>query len=138
MSPTSPRRRLVAAALLTGLLAQLAAPAAHAAINVTRGGDENPMREVARSVVWGGLAGLTVGAAIAVATDGSDGDGDAVRWGFAGGTFVGLGYGLWWVSRRPQPSAMFEVKDGRLVAHAVLPEPDMNGTLKLRLARVTF
>ena len=96
------------------------------------------MREVARSVVWGGLAGLTVGGAIAVATDGTEHDGDAIRWGFALGTFVGLGYGLWWVSRRPQPSALLEMSGGRLVAHAALPEPDAGGTLRLRLARVTF
>jgi hypothetical protein len=129
---------MFAGAMLASLMFQLAAPAARAAVNVSRGGDENPMREVARSVVWGGLAGLTVGAAIAVATEGSDGDGEAVRWGFAGGTFVGLGYGLWWVSRRPQPSALLEVRDGRLLAHAALPEPDADGSLRLRLARVTF
>ena len=134
-----PRRHRVPARLLLAiLLIQLMAPAAHAAVNVSRSGDENPMREVARSVVWGGLAGLTVGSAIAVATDGSDGDGNAIRWGFALGTFVGLGYGLWWVSRRPQPSALLEIGDGRLVAHAVLPEPGPDGTLRLRLARVSF
>ena len=129
---------IVAALLCACLLLNVAAPAAFASVNVNRNGDENPMKEVAKSVIYGGLAGLVVGSAIAVATEGSSGDADAVRWGFAGGTFIGLGMGLWWVTKRPQPSAALELRDGELRAQLPTPVVGRDGRTRVALARVTF
>lgn len=131
-------KRGVAAFLCACLLVQLTAPAAYASVNVNRSGDENPMKEVAKSVIYGGLAGLVLGSAIAVATEGSEGDGDAIRWGFAGGTFLGLGMGLWWVTRRPQPTAALELESGELRAQLPTPEFGPDGRPRVTLARVTF
>ena len=131
-------RRIVAALLIVCVLAPLAVPAAEAAVNVNRQGDENPMKEVAKSIVWGGLAGLVLGASIALATEGDQNDGNVVRWSFVAGTFAGLGMGLWWVSHRPEPTALLDVKEGRLAAHLALPEPGADGTLRLVAARVSF
>ena len=131
-------KRTMATLLCACLLVQLAAPAAHAAVNVNRQGDENPMKEVAKSVIYGGLAGLVLGSAVALASDSNSNDGDIVRWGFAGGTFLGLGMGLWWVTRRPPPSAALELKDGALRAQLPTPEPGPDGHPRLTLARVRF
>src|SRR5213592_4548575 len=130
-------RRIVAALLCTSLFVQLAA-AAHASVNVNRHGDENPMQEVAKSVIYGGLAGIVLGSAIAIANDSNSNDGDIIRWGFAGGTFLGLGMGLWWVTSRPQPSAALELKDGALRAQLPSPELGSDGRPRLALARVRF
>lgn len=131
-------KRILATVLCACLLVQLAAPAAHASVNVNREGDENPMKEVAKSVIYGGLAGLVLGSAIALADKGNDNDGDIIRWGFAGGTFLGLGMGLWWVTKRPSATAAIELKDGTL--HAQLPTPELgpDGHPRLALARVKF
>ncbi len=131
-------KRITAALSCGALLVQLAAPAAHASVNVERHGDENPMKEVAKSVIYGGLAGLVLGSAIAVADKGNSNDGDIVRWSFAGGTFLGLGMGLWWVTRRPQPTAALELKDGTLRAGVPSPEVGPDGRPRLALARVRF
>jgi hypothetical protein len=77
------------------------------------------MVEVARSTLYGGLAGLMVGGAIALVDDGADG-GEFVKWGFVTGTFVGLGMGLWWTTQRPT-GAFLEIDEGTLRAHAVPP-----------------
>jgi hypothetical protein len=92
-------------------LGPLAAPA-HAQVRVERHGTENPMIEVFKSTIYGALAGLVVGGAIEWASE--DSDGDAVKWGFITGTFVGLGFGLYWVNTRPQPRALFELEQGEL------------------------
>ena len=130
--------RTISAALLGTLLATSLAPPARAAVNVNRTGDENPMKEVAKSVIYGGLAGLTIGTAIALATDGSEHDGDAVRWGFASGTFLGLGIGLWWVTKRPQAQALLEATPDGLRAGLPTPELLLDGSARLRVLRVTF
>lgn len=116
-------RRLWALALACGLLVQ-ALPALAAepvlllarssgAVNIERRGDENPVVEVARSTFWGGVAGLAVGGAVALVTDGSNVD--PLRWGVALGTFAGLAAGIYWVANRPVPGALLEVRDGRLM-----------------------
>ena len=50
--------RIIAALLCACLLFHIAAPAAQAGVNANRNGDENPMKEVAKSVIYGGMAGL--------------------------------------------------------------------------------
>src|SRR5262245_1696540 len=57
-------------------------------VEITRGGAENPMVEIARSVMWGAVAGVVVGGAIALAA--KDDSGEALRWGIVAGTGVGL------------------------------------------------
>ena len=131
-------KRIAVALMCACLFVQSFAPAANAAVNVNREGDENPMKEVAKSTIYGGLAGLVLGSAIALATEGDSNDGNIVRWSFVAGTFTGLGMGIWWVSKRPQPSAALELRDGSL--HAQLPTPALgaDGRTRVALARVRF
>jgi len=131
-------KRFIRAVLSAYLLLLLAAPAAHASVNVNRNGDENPMQEVAKSTIYGGLAGLVMGSALAWASDKNNNDADLVRWGFVGGTFVGFGMGLWWVSHRPAARAALEFEDGGLRAQLPVPEVDAHGKPRLALARVRF
>ena len=60
-----------------------------------------------KSTIYGGLAGLVLGGAIAWASD-SDDNAETIRWSFVGGTFFGFGYGIYHVTRRPQPRAALE------------------------------
>jgi len=131
-------RRIVAALACAVLLVHVLAPAASAGINVNRNGDENPVQEVAKSTLYGALTGLVVGGALALASDSNDNDAQLVRSGIVAGTFLGLGLGLWWVTKRPQPSSALEWKDGTL--RASLPEPAIgrNGRPRVTLARMVF
>jgi hypothetical protein len=131
-------RRPIAAVMAALMLVLPWATEARAAINVQRSGDENPMKEVAKSVLYGALAGLCVGGALAVATEDNHNDDDFIRWGFAGGTLAGLGMGIYWVSKRPQPSALLEIREGQL--GAAVPDLTLghDGTARMRLVRVNF
>ena len=131
-------RRWVGVLFLASMLSSIAAPAARAGVNVNRESSENPMREVAMSIVWGGLAGFLVGGSIALATDGTENDDEYVRWGIVTGTFVGLGMGLWFVSRRPPANALLEFQGGDLRAHLVAPQPAPGGELRLPVVAVRF
>ena len=131
-------KRFTSMLISAALALHVAAPAAHAGVNVNRNGDENPMKEVAKSVLYGGMAGLALGGAIAWASDNNSNDGDIVRWGFVGGTFLGLGMGLWWVTKRPAPTAALELEDGSLRAQLPTPDVGADGRPRLTLARVRF
>ena len=50
--------RWISGLLVASLALAAIAPAARAAVNVERSSSENPMVEVSRSVIYGGLAGL--------------------------------------------------------------------------------
>jgi len=100
-------RRTIAILTLSCLLLSGVPRPGGAAVNVSRTGSENPMVEVARSIIWGGVAGLVVGSAIALASNG-DNSGDIIRWSFVGGTFLGLGFGIYHVTTRPQASAALD------------------------------
>ena len=127
------------AILLCATLAFGALPApASAAVNVERQGAENPMVEVFRSTVYGALAGLVVGGAIALAVNDEDATGDIFRWSIVGGTVVGLGAGIYFVSKRPQPSALLELKDGGLSLHPASPQIEPGGGMSLRVVAVRF
>ena len=117
------------------LIAGAAAPV-RAAVNVERTGSENPMVEIARSTMYGGLTGLLLGYAVALADKGGD-DGDIVRWGFVGGTFFGFGYGLYHVTSRPRPAALLDFDRGRLELHppALVLDPERGMRVALVAAR---
>jgi hypothetical protein len=131
-------KSVVAAALSVLLALSAVAPVASAAVNVHRSGDENPMKEVAKSTIYGGVAGIFVGLALAVADEGNDNDGDLIRWGFAGGTMLGLGMGLYWVSRRPEPTAALEWERGRWRAGAPGVALAANGDARIPVVRLRF
>ena len=131
-------KRLIACALSVILSIASIAPQVRAAVNVNRAGDENPVKEVAKSVLYGGLAGLTVGAALAIATENNHNDDDYVRWGFATGTLAGLGIGMWWITSRPSASAALEFQNGRWSVGAPAMALGPDGTTRVRLAAVKF
>lgn len=66
-----------------------------------REGDANPMVAIFKSTVYGAAAGLVVGLAVELVVN--DADGEALKWGFVGGTAFGLVYGIYHVSTRPKP-----------------------------------
>ncbi|GJM44565.1 MAG: hypothetical protein DHS20C21_14070 [Gemmatimonadota bacterium] len=83
-----------------------------AQVSETRSSSANPMVEVFRSTLYGGLAGVLLGSAVALAKEDDDGS-ETVRWGFVGGTFFGFGFGIHHVYARPQPGqAALQLRDG--------------------------
>ena len=129
--------KIVTVLLVAALACAAAPPPVHAAVNVERQGAENPMVEVARSTIYGGLAGLMLGGAFALIDD-SHSDADALKWGFAAGTFVGFGVGIISVLRRPEPTGLLNVEAGRAHLALVPPRPTASGTLALDLVSIRF
>lgn len=130
-------KRWMSMLALACLLISMGAPAARAAVNVERNSAENPVVEISRSVIYGGLAGLVVGGAIALASE-SDNSGDIVRWCFVGGTLAGLAAGIYFVSSRPQPRAVIEVDGGALRLHAPQLGKSAAGGAQVPLVAVRF
>lgn len=83
------------------------ASGASAQIVDTRHSSANPMVEIFKSTIYGGLAGIVLGSALELAIDNDDG-GEYVKWGFVGGTFFGFGFGVYHVQTRGQPRALLE------------------------------
>jgi hypothetical protein len=111
---------------------------ASGSVEISRNGAENPMVEVARSVMWGAVAGFVVGGAVALAA--KDDSGESLRWGIVIGTGAGLAAGIYFVSHRPQPEALLELHDGKLS-----PNPEALGAIepvaggaRARLVAVSF
>jgi hypothetical protein len=129
------RRSVLALAALALLLALPSRPV-RAAVNVERSGAENPVLEVAKSTIYGGLAGLVVGGAIALVTETDDGE--VVKWGFVSGTFLGLGFGIYHVSRRPEPTGLLHVEDGAARLALRAPRPAPAGGVRVDLVSVRF
>jgi hypothetical protein len=127
-------KRLVALSLVVAVLGA-GVPSAHAGVNVERRSDENAMVEIARSTIYGAFAGTLVGSAIALV---ADAHGTPVKWGFVVGTFVGAGYGLYSVQARPQPSALLEVRDGRIGTGALAALQGAPGDAQVRLLAIRF
>lgn len=99
--------------MLVVIATLLAAVPARADVEVRRYGEENPMLTIAKSTVWGGLAGLILGAAVALVAE--DNEDDIIKWFFVGGVFVGFGVGVYHVATRPKPtSSLLEIEDGGL------------------------
>jgi len=86
---------------------------AFAGVNVERQSAENPMVEIFRSTLYGALTGAVVGGVIMLAaqTD-ADTNRDILRWSVVGGTALGLGVGMYFTAKRPQPSGLLEFDDG--------------------------
>lgn len=96
-----------------------------AQVEVHRQGEENPVLTVSKSIVYGGLAGLVLGGALALAVE--ENEGDIVKWFFVGGTFAGFGAGVYHVTHRAQPSAaLFQITPGE--TRVALPAPEWYGT----------
>jgi len=128
MFPSFSPRTVVAALLALLLAGAAAAPPARAQVYETRESSANPMVEVFKSTIYGGLAGLLLGSALALALN-DDNNEDTVKWAFVGGTFFGFGYGVYHVTTRPQPHALLEgTHDGWAFAR-----PDV--TLEMATAR---
>jgi hypothetical protein len=85
-------------------------------VSVTRWGDENPVKEIAKSVCWGAAAGAVLGGAVMLAE--SSTNPEPLRWGVVIGAFGGLGAGVYFVALRPQPTSLLELRDGRLLPGA--------------------
>jgi len=130
--------RLLSTVVSAALAVCAVTPAARAAVNVERRGSENPVVEVAKATIWGGLGGLVVGGALALVSDSNDNDDDLVRWSFVTGTFVGLGFGIYHVANRPQATALLEFQDGSPSLHAALPVPEPGRGITMRVIAVRF
>ena len=123
--------------LLCAVLGFGAFPAVSSAeVNVERGGAENPVVEVFKTTLYGALAGVAVGGAIALAV-GSNGD-EIMRWSFVGCTAIGLGGGIYHVSKHPQPNALLQLKDGGLSLHPPAPQLEPGGGVSMQLVAVQF
>jgi len=145
-------RRPIALLLLAGMIANaLPAFAAEAppgpsapevlaagSVEISRNSAENPMAEVTRSMMWGAVAGFMVGGAIELAA--KDASGEPLRWGIVVGTGAGLVSGIYFVSHRPQPSALLEVRHGQLSpgATALGAIEPVAGGARARLIGVRF
>ena len=125
--------------LLCFALAGALAPPASAGVNIERQSAENPMVEIFKSTLYGALTGAVVGSVIVLAAKGdSNTNSDIMRWSIVAGTAVGLGAGIYFTAKRPQPSALLELKDGGLSLHAVTPQLAPDGALSMRLVAVRF
>ncbi len=126
---------LLCAALVAGML-----PArASAGVNIERQSAENPMVEIFRATIYGALTGAVVGGVIVLAAKSdSDTNQDIMRWSVVAGTALGLGAGIYFTARRPQPSALLEFGKGGPSLHPVPPQLERGGGLSVRLAAVRF
>jgi MFS family permease len=141
--------RRVVALLLAGCLCSSATAAfaadapellsrASGAVSISRSGDENPVKEIAKSVYWGAVAGAVLGGAIMLADSGPSAE--PLRWGIVVGAFGGLAAGTYFVAVRPQPTSLLELRNGRLVPNAaalaaIEPVP---GGVQVRTVGVRF
>ena len=130
-------KRLIAVVLATLVVAPLAALPARAAVNVERHGAENPMVEISRSILYGGLAGLLVGGAIALA-DEDDNNTDPLRRGLVAGVATGAALGFYWVMSRPQPSAALELDSDSASLALPMPVVARDGTTRVSLVAYRF
>jgi hypothetical protein len=127
------KNRLLICAVVAFLIGTLVT-ASSAGVSVQRTGSENPVLEVSRSIIYGGLAGLIVGSAIGLASN----NGEAVKWGFVGGTIVGGIAGIYFVSTRPQPEALLEIENGRPKLGTLAPTVSAEGSTQLHLVAFRF
>ena len=132
-------KRLISWFLFAALIFGVLPAPASAGVNIERQGAENPMVEVFKSTMYGALTGAVVGGVIVLAAQGdSDTDRDIMRWSIVAGTAIGLGAGFYFVAKRPQPSALLELKDGALSLHPAAPQIGPDDAMSIRLFVVRF
>ena len=107
-------------------------------IQIQRQGMENPMLEVAKTTVWGGLAGAAIGAALVLGLPDSPHQGDLLKWSFIGGTAVGFFGGIQHINSRPDANALLEFQDGATSIHPALPVPEPGHGLAMNVVAVRF
>jgi hypothetical protein len=113
---------LLAGCLLLGATVAFAADAptlwsrGSGSVSISRSGDENPVKEIAKSVYWGAVTGAVLGGAIMLADSGPSAE--PLRWGIVIGAFGGLAAGTYFVAIRPQPASLLELRNGQLVPGA--------------------
>lgn len=129
-------RKAWSAFALATVLAAGADREARADVDVERVGHENPVMEVAKSTIYGGLAGLVVGGAITWAVE--ENDDDIIRYSFVAGVLVGLGAGIYFVAHRPPPTAMLDFQEDGVALHPPIPELRPDGGFQVRVASVSF
>ena len=130
-------KRILSILVCAALTISALVPTADAARIIERQSDENPVKEVAKSTLYGFLGGVALGSAIALADNGDNGD-EIMRWSIVGGTFIGFGYGIYHVSTRPKSTALLDFREGRASLHAALPEPRPGRGITLRLIAVNL
>ena len=118
----------------------LFAAGASAQVEVRRHGEENPMITIAKSILWGGLAGLVLGGASALVVN--DHQDDIFKWSFVGGVFGGLAVGVYHVATRPQPTgALLEMDSDGFALRAptfTLRTDDADRTLRGQLTLFAY
>ena len=130
-------KRIVGTLLLVALAAQLVAPAVCSAASKDSK-DFNPFAEVVKDMAWGALGGLILGGAIALVNNDSNSSDEILRWSVAGGTFAGLGYGLYRLSKAPPPSSMLEWRGGSLAMNPPALAPAPGRGFAVRIVGATF
>ena len=127
--------RLIAITSLLATLSTWVPVEAAAQVQVVRRGEENPVKSVFKSTLYGGGAGLLLGLATSLLVDDEDAKEETVKWFFVGGTFFGFGYGIYHVTHRPEPRAALTLRRSGTFAPAAT---DRRGTARdgaLRPAR---
>jgi len=119
-------RRAAAPLAIAALIALTLSPSPGSAqVEIQRRGEENPVLTVSKSTIYGGLAGLVLGGALALAVN--ENEGDIVKWFFVAGTFGGFGAGVYHVTHRPGPtSALLTITPGGV--GTALPALELSAT----------
>ena len=113
--------------------------AASADVNVERKSAENPMVEIFKSTMYGALTGVVVGGVIVLAAQSdADTNHNIMRWSIVGGTVLGLGAGIYFTAKRPQPTGLLEFEEGTVTLNPALPQIEPGGELSMRLVAVRF
>jgi hypothetical protein len=99
---------------------------ASAQVTTVRTGDENPMKSIAKSTIYGGATGILLGGTLALVTKGHDWD--IVKWHAVAGVYGGFAYGLYHVSRRPPTLGAVHVDDGT-IAQVRFPLPGVRDVM---------
>jgi|SRR5580765_4209619 hypothetical protein len=112
---------------------------ASAGVNIERQSAENPMVEIFRSTLYGALTGAVVGGVIMLAAqEDADTNRNILRWSIVSGTVVGLGAGIYFTAKRPQPTGLLEFDDGAVTLHFPPPQLEPGGGMSMRLMAVRF
>lgn len=93
---------------------------------------DNSFNEVAKTTVLGSAAGLVVGCAVAWLAD----DAEPIKWGFIGGTFAGLIYGV--SHANPSSASLMELRNGHLATGGLAALDAAPGAVRVRAIGMRF